>query len=149
MPSTELRQGNCEGSVVLVPEGVWDRQEVLSFFTNPENSAGDSFLIRSPRSSNLTKIPVTTIDKIRDDLKLNRVDFIKIDVEVLPRGPLRVPPRRLGNSNLDWLSRPKRKPIDPLRISRLVTTAQPRYQMECGHCGIQGEMIDPWVLFFY
>ncbi len=139
----------ADGRVVLVPEGVWDRQDILSFFTNPQNSAGDSFLIRSPQASGTVHVRVTTIDKIREDLNLKRVDVIKIDIEGAAERALRGSTKTLEKFRPCLAVSTEEETDDPLRISHLITTAQARYQTDCGHCAIKDGMVKPEVLFFY
>jgi FkbM family methyltransferase len=139
----------ADGRVVLIPKGVWDRQEVLTFYTNHENSAGDSFLIQPLRSSNILRVPVTTIDNIRDDLKLLRVDLIKIDVEGAAERALKGSVMTLRTSKPLLAIATEEETDDPLRIAHLIASVQPRYHTECGHCAIQDGLVDPAVLFFY
>lgn len=72
------------GRVVVYPKGVWDREEVLEM-KEYDNSALDTFVLQerseSQKPPKITRLPVTTIDRIVEELKLERVDMIKMDVE--------------------------------------------------------------------
>ena len=61
---------------------------------DPKNSAADSFIIHREGDKEVAKIPVTTIDKLVAELKLERVDFIKMDIE----GAEQRAGRRQGNA---------------------------------------------------
>ena len=139
----------AEGRVVVIPEGLWDRPDLLSFFTNPENSAGDSFLIRSPRSSDTVQVRVTTLDTIRETHRIKRVDVIKVDIEGAAERALRGSIKTLGEFRPRLAISTEEETDDPLQILHLVTAVQPRYQMQCGQCGIRDGVVDPGVLFFY
>ena len=103
----------AEGRVVVIPEGLWDRPDLLSFFTNPENSAGDSFLIRSPRSSDTVQVRVTTLDTIPETHRPRESMSSKSILRVPRNERLGVPSRRLANLGRGWLFRQKRKPTIP------------------------------------
>jgi FkbM family methyltransferase len=54
---------------------------LLKFFKCPHNSAADGFVLRRESASEIEKVLVTTIDNLVGDLKLETVDFIKMDIE--------------------------------------------------------------------
>ena len=66
--------------VIVVPKGVWYKEDVLILHESDSSSAEDSF-VRSQDTHQGAALPLTTIDKIVEDLKLDRVDFIKMDIE--------------------------------------------------------------------
>jgi FkbM family methyltransferase len=68
------------GKVVIYEKGVWDKEETLTMHIDPKNSASNSFVSQLPNTTDLL-LPVTTIDKLVDELRLARVDFIKMDIE--------------------------------------------------------------------
>jgi FkbM family methyltransferase len=70
----------ADGRVVLYPKGVWDKDDVLNLRVDPADSARDSF-VRSIDNAQFVKVPLTTIDKMVEELRLSRVDFIKMDIE--------------------------------------------------------------------
>ena len=79
----------AEGRVVVVPKGVWDHPDVLELAQGDDgNTTGDSFVLgRGMR--NKVKVPLTTIDILAGELKLPRVDFIKMDIEGSEKPALR------------------------------------------------------------
>ena len=66
--------------VIVVPKGVWNKEDVLIIHESDSSSAEDSF-VRTKESHDGPTLPLTTIDKIVSDLQLDRVDFIKMDIE--------------------------------------------------------------------
>lgn len=70
----------ADGRVVLYPKGIWDKDDVLRLSVDPTDSARDTF-VRHIESANFIEAPLTTIDKLVAELKLSRVDFIKMDIE--------------------------------------------------------------------
>src|SRR4029077_9013497 len=69
------------GRVIVVSKGVWDKEDFLTLRVDPKNSAADSFVIKREGAVDLERVPLTTIDKLVTDLKLPRVDYIKLDIE--------------------------------------------------------------------
>ena len=70
----------ADGRVVVYPKGIWDKDDVLKFAVDPGNSARDTF-VRSIDSPQFIQVSVTTVDKLVAELRLPRVDFIKMDIE--------------------------------------------------------------------
>ncbi len=71
----------ADGRVIVYPKGVWNKDAELTLNTYDDQSGGDSVAIRFPRSHKGPTVPLTTIDKLASELKLTRVDFIKMDIE--------------------------------------------------------------------
>jgi FkbM family methyltransferase len=60
------------GRVIVVPKGVWNKEDLLTLYEDSlvEQKAGRTW-----------QVPLTTIDKIAEELRLPRVDYIKMDIE--------------------------------------------------------------------
>jgi FkbM family methyltransferase len=69
------------GRVLVYPKGVWDGDSWLELWGQGGGSAGYSVVLKDGPNSRSTRVPLTTIDKLVAELKLDRVDFIKMDVE--------------------------------------------------------------------
>jgi len=74
---TEIR----EGRVIAYEKGVWDREAEMELNIDQENPGANSVV--KPEAASVTKVrvPLTTVDNIVAELKLPRVDFIKMDIE--------------------------------------------------------------------
>jgi FkbM family methyltransferase len=70
----------ADGRVVLYPKGVWDKDDVLKMRVDPTNSARDTF-VRQIDNAQFIEVPLTTIDNMVAELRLPKVDFIKMDIE--------------------------------------------------------------------
>lgn len=70
-----------EGRVIVYPKGVWDKDDQLPLAVHQEQSGKDSFVLWRTEEHNNYLAPLTTIDKLVSELGLNRVDFIKMDIE--------------------------------------------------------------------
>jgi FkbM family methyltransferase len=136
------------GRVIIYPKGVWDRDDILRIKTYPGNSARDSFVADWQKSHLGTAVPLTTIDKLVSELNLERIDFIKMDIEGAERKAL------IGASNTLRKNRPRlaiasyHVPDDPIELPAGVFAAVKDYRLTCGPCEDHGGRIVPAVLYF-
>lgn len=79
----------AEGKVIVVSKGVWDHTDTLELAEGDNgNTTGDSFVFGRDAKRKV-KVPLTTIDILAGELKLPRVDFIKMDIEAAEKAALR------------------------------------------------------------
>lgn len=136
------------GRVIVYPKGVWDKDDYLTLRVDPQNSAADSFVIQRPGAVDVLRIPLTTIDHLVSELKLERVDYIKFDIEGAE-------PKALAGAH-DTLAKYKprisiasyHEPDDPKVIPEIIRRARPDYQMQCGPCAEANHSVRPDVLYF-
>ncbi|HYM13549.1 MAG TPA: FkbM family methyltransferase [Bryobacterales bacterium] len=137
------------GRVIIYPKGVWDKDEIMPMQIDPNNSAADSFLIHREGGTEVRGIPLTTIDKLVAELKLERVDFIKMDIEgAEPRAIMggretiaKYHPRMALCTYHAW--------DHPQKVPELVKAAWPGYAVECGPCAEANHAVRPDVLYFH
>ena len=137
------------GRVLICPKGVWDKEELLTLNVDPENAAADSFVIRTKKAVEGPKVPLTTIDKLVAELKLERVDFIKFDIEGAEQRALVGARQTLARHQPRLAISSYHRPDDPEKIPALVQAAWPGYRIECGPCADVTTYIRPDVLYFY
>ena len=138
-----------EGRVIVYPKGVWDKDDFLTMHVDPHNSAADSFLIQREGSVEVARLPLTTIDKLVEELKLSRVDFIKMDIEGAEPNALIGGRQTLEKFHPRLALSAYHAPDHPEKIPALVTAAWPGYRMECGPCAEANGRIRPDILYFY
>jgi FkbM family methyltransferase len=115
-----------EGRVIVYGKGVWDKDAELDL-------RGDSVVLERGGSARL--VPVTTIDKIVADLKLPKVDFIKMDIEGAEKNALRGGRETLAKYVPNLALSTEHLPDDMERIPELVSQLVPgRYRKENGYC---------------
>ena len=137
------------GRVILYPKGVWDKDEVLPMQIDPNNSAADSFLIHREGGTEVRGIPLTTIDKLVNELKLDRVDFIKMDIEGAE------PKALIGGRETIAKYHPRmalctyHAPDHPQKVPELARAAWAGYTVECGPCAEANHAVRPDVLYFH
>jgi FkbM family methyltransferase len=126
-----------QGRVIVYPKGVWHRDETLEFFVY-ENSALDSAVMSSrteeQKQARKVQFPVTTIDRIVQELKLERVNFIKMDIEGAERHALQGSRETLTRFRPRMSLAIENLPDDPEIIPALVKQLRPDYKRECGRC---------------
>ena len=69
------------GKVIVYEKGIWDEEKTLVLYANGNGAAGDNFLAEGLGARKIPDIPVTTIDRIVEELDLPRVDIIKADIK--------------------------------------------------------------------
>jgi FkbM family methyltransferase len=136
------------GSVIVYPKGVWDKDDVLTLRVDPENTAADTFVMHPEKAIEGPKVPLTTIDKLVDELKLPRVDYIKMDIEGAEQNALKGGRETITKFHPRMALSAYHRPDDPEKIPAMVFQAWPGYRMECGPCADAGTFVRPDVLYF-
>ncbi len=80
--SSEIR----ENRVIVVPQGAWDKAETMPLYLDAANAGGASVLFANGRGETFASL--NTIDWMVSNLKLPKVDVIKIHVEGAERQAL-------------------------------------------------------------
>jgi len=139
----------ADGRVIVYPKGVWDHDDVLTLNVDDNNFAANSVAMRPTTAHAAGKVPLTTVDKIVAELRLPRVDFIKMDVEgaevraiVGASGTLRRFKPRLAIAT-------EHKPDDESTIPAAVHRVRADYKMQCGPCLEANGHVRPDVLYFF
>jgi FkbM family methyltransferase len=134
------------GKVTIYAKGVWDKDDTLTMYIDATNSAADSFVRRVGDSGSL-QLPLTTIDHLVDELHLNRVDFIKMDIEGAERQAVAGAAGTIRRFHPRMALCVYHVPDDADVIPKAVLAIDPSYQMECG-CVHEPEGIAPQVAYF-
>ncbi len=136
------------GRVILYPKGVWDKDDMMTLQVDPNNSAADSFVIHREGGRAGAQAPLTTIDKLVAELKLERVDYIKMDIEGAEQKALAGGKATIARFHPRMSLSAYHAPADPERIPQLVKDAWSGYRMECGPCAEADGRVRPDVLYF-
>ena len=139
-----------DGRVILVKAGVWDTKTTLALTEEAgENSGGSSFVLDHPGGSTVRGIKLEPLDDIVSELRLVRVDFIKMDIEGSERHALR------GAAGILRRFKPRMAicvyhlPDDPQVIPRVVAQAQPSYRIIAKDVETAERRVRPKVFFFH
>ena len=137
------------GKLAVYEKGVWDKDDVMALNIDPHNSAADSFIIQREGGHEGSKALLTTIDKLAAELKLDRVDYIKMDIEGAEQRALIGARATLEKFHPRLSLSAYHNPADPEKIPLLVRQAWPGYRMECGPCAEANWGVRPDVLYFF
>lgn len=144
-----LAAETANGRVIVYPKGVWDCDDTLTLNIDDSNFAANSVVMRPQAAHAAGKVPLTTIDRIVVELRLPRVDFIKMDVEGAEvraiagaSGTLRRFKPRLAIAT-------EHAPEDERTVPAAVHQARADYRMQCGPCLEANGHVRPDVLYFF
>ena len=141
-----------EGRVVVQPEGAWDRADTLEMYVYDESQL-DSFAMGSrpeaARPPERLSLPVATIDSMVERLGLDRVDFVKMDIEGAEARALTGASSTLRNFEPRLAIATENLPGDPVAIPLLVARLAPFYLARPGACILlENGTVGPEVVFF-
>lgn len=137
-----------EKRVVVAALGVWDKDDELPLYEDPANSGADSFVIRGPNDRISQKIPLTSIDKLANELHLLRVDMIKMDIKGATVRALTGAKGILASHRPRLVISTEELEDNPVEIRSHVMSLQPAYKMACGLCSVNGLRVNPDALLF-
>src|SRR5438034_846183 len=134
MPSPELPKGDCRRTSDCVPQGslgpsgharpcAWRRGE-----HHRQQFCSGRGIKRT------VKVPLTTIDILVQELHLDRVDFIKMDIEGSEKPALRGAAQTIKKFSPRMAIASEHLPDDPTRIPETVNTIRPGYKITATHC---------------
>jgi len=138
-----------QGRVVVYPKGVWDREERLYLGHHESNPAAHA--VTDKTSGPGEWIDLTSIDKMVAELKLDRVDVIKMDVEGAESRAVRGaretlhrfrPRLAIATEHTDHSLQNNRDVIQAVRETA------PFYTRKCGYCRLGSGGVIPETLYF-
>jgi FkbM family methyltransferase len=137
------------GRVIIYPKGVWDKDDFLTLTVNPDSSPADSVVLEPDKSRQGPVVPLTTIDRLVAELKLDRVDYIKMDIEGAEKNALLGAQATLAKYHPRMALSAYHLPGDPVKIPELVRKGWAGYHTVCGPCLDAGTSIITAVQYFY
>ena len=133
------------GSVIVEPQGVWNREAHLRLYSNGDTAVSTVF---GPDSAPSVSIPLTTIDLLVSVRGLNKVDFIKMDIEGSERQALAGARRTLMQFKPRLAIASYHRIDDHLRIPEIVLQANPAYRSARVGCRLDVGAAAPLTLMF-
>jgi len=67
--------------IELIPYGLWDKVQTLTFELSPDFSGSHITNLESWHSNNKTTITTTTLQKFKKEYNVDKIDYIKFDIE--------------------------------------------------------------------
>jgi FkbM family methyltransferase len=135
------------GRVMVYPKGVWDHDDTLQLNIPPGMaSTAASVALHRPAGATVA-VSLTTIDHLVKDLQLERVDFIKMDIEGAEPNALRGAVGTVARFHPRMAISLEHRQTDPDTIPALTRQLWPDYRVEGGTCTNMGEHLQPVVMF--
>jgi FkbM family methyltransferase len=122
------------GRVILYPKGVWDRDDFLVLRTVGSQTGSNSVAMFVPGSQEGPRVPLTTIDKLVEELHLDRVDYIKMDIEGAEKKALTGAKNTVARFKPRMAISLEHLPDDTDAIPALIERLWPGTKSQCGPC---------------
>lgn len=137
----------AEGRVILVEQGVWDSKSKMTLTIGTTNSGTNSLVLSVP-SQTTVQVGVDTIDAFVADLKLPKVDFIKMDIEGAERQALQGAGGVLSKYHPRLMIDSYHRPDDMQVLPQIIHRAWSGYSLVCGGCEMKEGHMKPHVTFY-
>jgi FkbM family methyltransferase len=136
------------GRVIVYGKGMWHKDDTLTLRVHPHNSGENTVVMTSDAMIEGPTVPLTTIDNLMRELRLERVDFIKMDIEGAEQSAIAGARNTLAKFRPRLALTAYHLSEDPVKIPELVRGARPDYKMSCGPCEVYAGQIRPDILYF-
>jgi FkbM family methyltransferase len=136
----------ADGLVIAYPKGVWSSEGRLTLRESTRNSGASSVVV--PEEGRAIEIAVTTIDRLVSEMRLPKVDVIKMDIEGAERDALEGASETLRKYRPRLMLDSYHRPDDMEAFRAVIRRAVPSYQYECGPCEVYGGNVLPHVTFW-
>lgn len=143
-----LEKEIADGRVRLIKAGVWDQKGELAFHHDVENPGGHSFFGRSGNEMIIENVPVLPVDDLVEELGLDRIDWIKMDIEGAEQRALMGAARTLARFKPNLAICTYHRVDDPDAIPPIVLEGNSGYTVSAKRIAAGG-FIRPKVLFFH
>jgi len=117
------------GKIYPIQKGLGDSECELNIMTSLENSLGDSFIRKENDALIEEKIRITSLDKFVEEHKLERVNFIKADIEGAERDLLKGATHTLKTFAPKLVLCTYHLPDDPEVLENLILQINPNYKV--------------------
>jgi FkbM family methyltransferase len=138
----------ADGRIVIVEKGVYDHEGVLEFETH-KSWDGQFVDEHGAHGGAIERLPVTTIDALVAQLKLTRLDFIKMDIEGSEPYALKGAAETLRRFKPRLAIGTYHRPGDLDAIHQAVMKINPAYTEAPSRCFERDGRVFPNLLYYY
>jgi FkbM family methyltransferase len=138
-----------EGRIVIIEKGVYDHEGVLSFETHKSWDGEFRESGMAEHGGKIEQLAVTTIDALVAQLKLTRLDFIKMDIEGSETYALKGATDTLRRFKPRLAIGTYHRPGDLEGIHQIVLKANPAYREAPSRCFERDGKVFPNLLYYY
>ena len=136
------------GTVTLVEKGVWNEEAEIRFEHDVHDSARHTFQHQPDADVELMSIPVAPLDQIVSELGLDRIDFIKMDIEGAEREALEGAQETLKRFRPEMTICTYHLDDDPQAVREAVARTGIPYDVHARLLTVNHSQVQPKVLFF-
>ena len=144
---SNLAEEIAAGRVSVVRTGVWNKNTRLTFFHSDKYPSRGNF-IGGTRKTALEGVQVLPLDEIVEQLGLERVDFIKMDIEGSERPALRGARKTISQFKPKMAICSYHEVDDQKVIPAIVKGIEPSYRIHVKDIATAEKRVQPKVLFF-
>jgi FkbM family methyltransferase len=144
-----LAQEIQDGRVNVIKAGIWDRRTYLRLQQWERDSARHTFGASPPDATEADGTLVLPLDDLVEALNLQRVDFIKMDIEGAERRALRGAQQTLKRFRPRMAICTYHQADDPVVIPQIAKEADATYKIHAKDVDVWGARGKPKVLFFH
>ncbi|MCX6620919.1 MAG: FkbM family methyltransferase, partial [Acidobacteria bacterium] len=137
----------AQGRVIVAAKGVWDKEDILPLYEDPNNSAADSFVMPGANAKVTHKIPLTKIDTLVAELNLPRVSVVKMDIKGATLRALEGGRQTLLRDHPKVALSTEEAEDDPGKLSRYLASNY-QYRPRCGVCSLAKTILEPEVMLY-
>ena len=138
----------AEGKVTVIEAGVWETRTKLTLWQpEGEGSSGAKSFVRQFKEG-LEGVPVMPLDDIVSKLNLERVDFIKMDIEGSERHALRGAKQTLERFKPRLAICTYHRPDDAAVVPKIIGEARSDYRVHAKDLDFHRGPVIPKVVFF-
>lgn len=140
----------AEGRLVLAPVAVWNSTGTMKLNLGGGGNTGINSLIHNHGARSID-VPLTTVDLLVKEHGLDRVDYIKMDIEGAEREALKGARETLAKWKPRLMLDLNHMPDDMTVLPRVIREANPAYISVCGPCQMNEHKVSelvPHVVYF-
>ena len=137
----------ASGQVTLVKAGIWNEKSTLKLGIHDHFSTRQTLFSTEGISHHVT-VPVMQLDDIVDQLQLDRVDFIKMDIEGAERPALEGSKRTIQRFRPRMAICTYHMVDDSIAVPEVALRLRPDYRIHAKQLAVGWDRPNPKVLFF-
>jgi FkbM family methyltransferase len=137
----------ASGKVILIKAGVWNEESDLQLQIHDHISTRATLFSMEGIDHSIT-VPVRPLDDMVDDLQLDRVDFIKMDIEGAERQALEGARRTIQRFHPRMAICTYHMVDDPVVVPEVALNIQPDYRVHAKELEVNHIDTRPKILFF-
>ena len=137
----------ASGKVILIKAGVWNEESDLELQIHDHISSRATLFTMDGIARSIT-VPVKPLDDIVDELQLDRVDFIKMDIEGAERQALEGARRTIQRFRPRMAICTYHMHDDPVAVPEVTLKIQSDYRVHAKELDVNWEDTRPKILFF-